>query len=115
MAGGVRRHVGEHHVGRPAEHGFQFVRRAGVEKIDLREIDAGDRIHRQEIDGDDAAALRGADALGRHLAPAAGRGAEIDHARAFLQEARFVVDLDQLEGGARAHSPRAWRARRKDR
>ena len=33
-----------------------------------------------------------------------GRGAEIDHARAFLEEARLVVDLDQLEGGARAHA-----------
>ena len=27
MAGGVRRHVGQHHVGWPAEHGFQFVGR----------------------------------------------------------------------------------------
>ena len=43
-----------------------------------------------------------ADALCRHLAPAAGRGAEVDHARAGFQEMMLVVDLGQLEGGARA-------------
>ena len=41
------------------------------------------------------------DALCGDLAPAAGRGAEIDDAAAMLEQAIFVVDLDQLEGGAR--------------
>ena len=45
-------------------------------------------------------ALLRADALGRDLAPAAGRGAEIDHARAGLAEMELVVDLDQLVGRA---------------
>ena len=40
--------------------------------------------------------------LRRDLAPAAGRGAEIDDARARLQQMVLVVDLDQLVGGARA-------------
>ena len=53
--------------------------------------------------------------LGRDLGPAAGRRAEVDDALAGLQEAVLVVDLDQLEGGARAHSPRAWRRRRRGR
>ena len=83
-----------------AEHGFQFVRRGRVEKIELHKIDAGDRLHRLDVDGDDAAVLRSADALGRHLAPATGGGAKIDHAGAFLEDARFVVDFDELEGGA---------------
>ena len=43
-----------------------------------------------------------ADAGGRDLAPAAGRGAEIDDAQARLQQMVAVVDLDQLVGGARA-------------
>ena len=51
---------------------------------------------------DHAALLRRADALGRHLAPAAGRSAKIDHARAFFEKMTLVVDLGQLEGGARA-------------
>ena len=88
---------------------------AAIEEIELHEIDAGDRLHRQHVDRDDAAALGRADALGRDLAPAAGRGAEVDHARAGFQEMRLVVDLGQLEGRARAISLRAWRARRKDR
>ena len=47
---------------------------------------------------------RCADALARHLAPAAGRGAEIDHARAGLEQMMLVVDLGELEGGARAEA-----------
>ena len=88
----------------PPSMAFSFSGAPASRKSSLHEIDAGDRLHRQEIDGDDAARLRRADALGRHLAPAAGRGAEIDHARAFLEEARLVVDLDQLVGGARANA-----------
>ena len=43
VAGGVRRHVGEHHVGRPAEHRLELVRRRRIEEIELREIDARQR------------------------------------------------------------------------
>ena len=102
VAGGVCRHVGEHHVGRPAKHGHQRLRRRRIEKIELHEIDAGDRVHRQNIDRHDAALARRADAPGCHLAPAAGRGAEVDDPRAFLQQFRLVVDLGQLISRARA-------------
>ena len=40
--------------------------------------------------------------LRRHLAPAAGRGAQIEHARAGFEEMVLVVDLGELERGARA-------------
>src|SRR5262249_39298477 len=43
-----------------------------------------------------------AEALGRDLGPAARRRAEVDHARAFFEQAMLVVDLDQLERGAAA-------------
>ena len=78
--------------------------RVVVHEIELQELDAGDRLHRQEVDGDHLAPLPSTDAhpLGRHLGPAARRGAEVDHALAGLEQAVLVVDLDQLEGGARA-------------
>ena len=59
------------HVGGPAEHGFQFVGRRGIEEIDGGEFHARDFVHLENVDADDAA--RRADPLGRHLAPAAGR------------------------------------------
>src|SRR5262249_49959222 len=49
-----------------------------------------------------AAAVLGLDPLDRDLDPAAGRAAEVDHARARPQEAELVVELQELEGGARA-------------
>src|SRR5262249_38675620 len=94
---------GEHDIGRGAEHGFDFIRRARVEKVARDEFDARHRRHRKAIDRHDLPPpLRAADALRRDLAPAAGRGAEIDHPRAWLGQMMLVVDLDQLEGGAGA-------------
>src|SRR6185295_18214262 len=84
------------------EHGAELFRRIGVEKIDPREFDAADRVHRQDVDGDDAAVL--ADALARHLAPAAGRRAKIDNARTAFQHVMLVVDLGELEGRARTEA-----------
>ena len=43
-----------------------------------------------------------ADPLGRDLAPAARRAAEIDHAQAARQQVKALVELLQLERGARA-------------
>src|SRR6185312_7569573 len=61
--------------------------------------------HLENVDRDHLALpVRRADAPGRDLAPAAGRGAEIDHAAAGLEHAMLVVDLDQLEGGAGAQA-----------
>src|SRR6185312_4662312 len=78
-------------------------RRGGIEEVLLEDDDARDRLDRQDIERDDlAVARRGADAFGRDLAPAARRRAEIDDSRSPLQEMKPVVELDQLEGGARA-------------
>src|SRR6202035_5646120 len=49
---------------------------------------------------DDLALL--ADPFGRDLAPAAGRATEIDDAFAGRQKMKFLIELDQLERGARA-------------
>ena len=88
---------------RPSSIASSFSRRVVVEKIELREVDARDLRHLEKIDRNHLAlAVRGADPLGRDLAPAAGRGAEIDHRHAGLEKVVLVVDLDQLVGGARA-------------
>jgi len=83
VAGGVRRHVGQHHVGAAADHLQQLGWRILGQKIELREADARYLRHFQQIDRDHLAlAIGRADALGRDLAPAAGRGAEVDHREA---------------------------------
>src|SRR5438876_536536 len=98
---GDRRHNRQHHIGRPAEQSLDFVARARIEKVAPDEADTGDRCHLQTIDGDNfPPPLRAADASRRDLAPAAGRGTEIDHPRARLEQMVLVVDLDELEGGA---------------
>ncbi len=82
MAGRVRRHVGEHHVGRPAEQRLEPVGCRRIEKVELQELDARDGAHLEQIDRHHTAfAVSSTDALGRHLAPAAGRSAEIDDTR----------------------------------
>ena len=100
VAGGVRCHVGEHDVGFAAEDFLQSRRRRLVEKIEMQEFNAGKRLHIENIEGDYPA--RGADALCRDLAPAAGRSAQIDHASPGLEHFILVVDLGELIGGARA-------------
>ena len=76
---------------------------AGSRKSSLRNSTPGDRAHVENVDRDHPALAVGrADALRRDLAPAAGRGAEIDHPRAGFQKTMPVVDLGKLEGGARA-------------
>src|SRR6185437_4458330 len=97
-----RRHVGKHHVGWTVKRRLEPLRRAGIEKIELHEFAAGYGFYRQEVDGDYAP--RRAGASRSYLAPASGRGTEVDHACAFLQEVGLVIDLDELEGGARTKS-----------
>ena len=101
VAGRIRRHVGEHDVGGSTEQGLDLLRRARIEKVALDEFDPRYRRHLEAIDRHDLPPpLHAADALRRDLAPAAGRGAEIDHPRALLEQMVLVVDLDQFEGGA---------------
>src|SRR5258707_687930 len=71
----------------------------------MQRLDPRERLHLEDIDRHHASpALVGPDALRRDLTPAAGRGAEIDHARARLEQAKLVGDLDQLVGGARTQA-----------
>ena len=78
-------------------------------EVHLPELHPFDRVHLQEIDGDHPSpALMRANPRRRDLAPAAGRGAEIDNALARLEQLVLVVDLDELVGRAR---PVAFAAR----
>src|SRR3954469_12011382 len=70
-----------------------------IEKVQLDELDSGQRRHREDVDRDDLPfPLLRTNTLGRDLAPTAGRSAEIDHPSAFLEQAMLVIDLNQLEG-----------------
>ena len=101
VTGRIRRHVGEHDVGAAVECGAQPLGRSRIEKIELHEIDARDRLHLENVDGYDfPPPLARTDTLGRDLAPAARSRAQIDHARAALQQVVLVIDLDELVGGA---------------
>src|SRR6476660_9484259 len=109
MSGRVGGHVGENAVGRPAEHLLQACRRIRLVEIHHCKVGAGDRIDMQEIDADYAAlAFRRTDALCSDLRPAARRSTEIDNALTGFQQMVLVVDLDELERGARtkAFEPR---------
>ena len=101
MAGGRRGHVGQHDIGRSAERVFQ------------QSPACRDRADRPATRWRRGAAPspecrppttlpRSPTRLTRDLGPAAGRRAEIEHARALLQKTEFVVELDQLERRARA-------------
>jgi hypothetical protein len=68
---------------------------------------AGDRLDRQQVDADDGARA----ALQRHLGPATGSGAEVEHAHALLDDVEAIVEFDELKGGAR---PPAVLLRRRD-
>ena len=83
VSGGVARPCPTaRHRPRPPNIAFSRCRRSPVEKIELREIDARDLRHLEQVDRDHLAPAVGrADALGRDLAPAARRRAEIDHPR----------------------------------
>ena len=99
MAGGGRGHVGQHQIGLAAQRLFQHLRHAFVHKIALEDFDPGDRLHRQNVGGDDLAAA--AKPLRGDLAPAARRRAEIEHQRAGPQQMEFAVEFFQLERRAR--------------
>ena len=83
------------HIGLPAQHGLEALRRVLVEEVHDRELDAGNRVDVQQVDADDAAlALLAEPHLRRgDLRPAARRRAEIDDALAGLEQLVLVVDL----------------------
>ena len=76
MAGRVRCHVGEHEVSGTAHQRAQPCREIRIVEVALDDAGAGHRLDRQQIHPDHL----GGTTLHRHLCPAAGRGAEIDHA-----------------------------------
>jgi hypothetical protein len=59
-----------------------------------------DRFDRQQVDPDQPHRP----AMHRHLQPSAGRTAQVDDARAALDQFEAIVDLGQLVGGARTHA-----------
>ena len=92
-----RRHVAEHDIGRPTERLSHPVGSRRIAEITGEQGRARHRVGRQQVDADDLGAARD-----RDLGPAARRAAEIDDPPARLQQMEAVVELDQLEGGARA-------------
>src|SRR3546814_17717507 len=97
MADGVRRHVRQDEVGRAAERRDQGVRRRVVHEIHLEDRDPFDRLAGEQVDAGDAGArVR----LAYDLRPAAGRDAQVDHGERLVEEAEFLVEPDQLGGGA---------------
>jgi hypothetical protein len=74
-----------------------------LDQIKADHLRAGHGLHLRRIDGHHAAAARPARRHASHgdLCPSSGRGAEIDDDAPGLQEPQPVVELDQLEGGAR--------------
>ena len=104
VAGGVRRHVGEHHVGRARRAAPRAARARRIEEIELREVDARraapSRGCRSPPPGPCPAA-----ADTRAPPPGSSRRARRRGRRTRapgFEETVLVVDLDQLEGGARA-------------
>ena len=94
MAGGVGRHVGEHHVDRPAEQRLEAVGSVVVGEVADEVGRARDRVHLEEIEADDlAAGLFRVDLLDRDLGPAARRAAEIDDALAGFQQVEAGVEF----------------------
>src|SRR5690606_34007562 len=73
------------------------------EEVAGEDLDALDRLDRDEVEGDHPPlARRRLDPVGGDLRPAARRRAEIDDARAREQDVVLVVDLGELEGRPRA-------------
>ena len=104
VAGRRRGHVGEHHIGAAiAQQGLELVGGVVGEEVEFQNGGAGNGIDGQIVDADHLATpFDGLHALCRDLGPSAGRRAEVDDALAGFEDVIFVVDLDELEGSARA-------------
>ncbi len=96
VAGDVRGHIRQHHVGLAAEPVHELDHGRVLGYIPDERLDAIDRPDVPEIDPYDLSA--GPCALLRHLEPSPRAGAEIDDRVARLEDREPVVDLDELEG-----------------
>lgn len=92
----VRRTIVQHTVGLP---GLQVSSYCGAallcRDITLEGDDLGNRLDGRKIDTDDETV--GGHCLGGYLTPRTGSGAKIEHDLALLEEAIFLVELNQLE------------------
>src|SRR5712671_1841110 len=99
MAGRSRCHIAQHEIGGAADRSNG----GKVPDIAREEYRAGQRCRLREVHADDAAVAGPAgDTVYGDLRPAARCTAEVDDALARPQQAKPIVELDQLEGGARA-------------
>ena len=55
VAGGICRHVGEYDIRLAAEQSLQTLGRGFVEEIQFQEFDAGNGLHVEDVERDDAA------------------------------------------------------------
>ncbi len=94
VAGGRRRHVGEHDIGAAAERLRSSSGASSSRKSFLSRIDARQLVHVEIVDGDDVRVRIGRlHPLDRHLRPASRRGAEIDHPHARREHADSVSSI----------------------
>ncbi|MPM95252.1 hypothetical protein SDC9_142406 [bioreactor metagenome] len=105
----VGRHVRDHHVHRPPTHGLLQLRKHRIlPEITLDVLHAFNRLHRQQIEGDDHAIelarrrARGRKAAAHILTPGTGCGAQIHHHMAGADQVELLVDLLELVGRAGA-------------
>src|SRR3989442_11523607 len=93
----IRRNARQNHLGfrppQPPDENFS-------PKIALQHRHPGDGGDRQKINRDDLPARL--DLLRGHLRPAARRRAQVDHRHARTKQTLFSIQLEKLEGGARA-------------
>ena len=102
----IRRHVAQHHVDLVSAENFgELVGDLLLAEVALQEGDAVDRVHRQNVHGDDAAvhlAVAADETLADDLRPAPRRRAEIDHGHAAAKKMFAVVKLREFVDGTGA-------------
>ncbi len=97
IGGQIRNHKVElAPVERRLDRGVPF----GLPEVAADEYHAANRVHRQQVDGDDAPAR--AQLLVQHLRPASRRRSQVDDAHARPEQPVLLRELQQLERRARA-------------
>ncbi len=100
MPRGRRCHVRQHHIGQASERRSDTGRGVRLGQIEDENFNARQRLDLVEVGSDHRATpLAWLDPLRRNLAPAAGRGPEIDDKYRLLMPGMRVVDLGAAPGG----------------
>ncbi len=97
----------------PAQLSEQRSEHLRLAKIALDEVHARQRLHRQYVHRHHPAL--GPELCHRHLRPASGRRAQVDHQLAGDEQPVFLVQFQQLIGGAANDSLPPWRVAHKGR